>query len=131
LSPDAHWLCFSNAGWSGIRSLNIMPASGGEVKEIWSFGETERGTPGIHQAWSPDGRYILFSSPDTSDMRVWDLWRVPVEGGKPEKVGLQRSWGIFDLTVRPDGRQLAFAGRGGASTDSELWVLENFLPELK
>jgi Tol biopolymer transport system component len=131
LSPDAHWLCFSNAGWGGIRSLNIMPASGGEVKEIWSFGEIQRGTPGIHQAWSPDGRYILFSAPDTSDMRVWDLWRVPVEGGKPEKAGLQRSWGIFNLTVSPDGRQLAFAGRGGASTDSELWVLENFLPELK
>lgn len=131
LSPDAQWLCFSNAGWGGIRSLNIMPASGGEVKEIWSFGEIQSGTPGIHQEWSPDGRYILFSSPDTSDMRIWDLWRIPVEGGEPEKVGLQRSWGIFDLTIRPDGRKLAFAGRGGASTDSELWVLENFLPELK
>jgi len=131
LSPDAQWLCFSNAGWGGIRSLNIMPASGGEVKEIWSFGEIERGTPGIHPVWSPDGRYILFSAPDTSDMRIWDLWRIPVEGGKPEKIGLQRSWGIFGLTVLPDGRKLAFAGRGGASTDSELWVLENFLPEEK
>jgi Tol biopolymer transport system component len=129
LSPDAQWLCFSNAGWGGIRSLNIMPATGGEVKEIWGFGETERGTPGIHQAWSPDGRYILFSAPDTSDMRVWDLWRISVEGGKPEKAGLQRSWGMFDLTVHPDGRKLAFASRGGASTDSEFWVLENFLPE--
>jgi len=131
LSPDSQWLCFSNAGWGGIRTLNIMPASGGEVKEIWNFGETQWGTPGIHQAWSPDGRYILFSAPDTSDMRVWDLWRIPVEGGKPEKTGLQRSWGMFDLTIRPDGRQLVFAGRGGASTDSELWVLENFLPEEK
>jgi hypothetical protein len=53
---------------------------------------------------------------------------VPVEGGTPEKLGLQKMWGIFNLTIRPDGRQLAFAGRGGASTDSELWVLENFLP---
>jgi Tol biopolymer transport system component len=131
LSPDAQWLCFSNAGWGGIRSLNILPASGGEVKEIWNFGEIERGTPGIHPMWSQDGKYILFSAPDLSNMRVWDLWRVPVEGGKPEKTGLQRSWGIFNLTISPDGRKLAFAGRGGASTDSELWVLENFLPEIK
>jgi len=131
LSPDAHWLCFSNAGWGGIRSLNIMPASGGEVKEIWSFGEIEWGTPGIHQAWSPDGRYILFAAPDLNDMRNCDLWRVPAEGGIPEKTGLQRSWGIYNLTISPDGRKLAFAGRGGASTDSELWVLENFLPESK
>jgi len=131
LSPDANWLCFSNAGWGGIRTLNIMPASGGEVKEIWNFGERQRGTPGIHQIWSPNGQYILFSIPDTSDMRIWDLWRLPVEGGKPEKAGLQRSWGIFNLTFHPGGRQLVFAGRGGASTDSELWVLENFLPEIK
>ena len=27
-----------------------------------------------------------------------------------------------------DGRLLTFAARGGASSDSELWVLENFLP---
>jgi len=131
LSPDAHWLCFSNAGWGGIRSLNIMPASGGEVKEIWSFGEIQSGTPGIHQEWSPDGQYILFSAPDLNDMRNWDLWRIPIEGGEPERTGLQRSWGMFDLTISPDGRKLAFAGRGGASTDSELWVLENFLPEEK
>jgi Tol biopolymer transport system component len=129
LSPDGHWLSFLNAGWGSLRSLNIIPASGGDVKEIWSFGETKQGTPLFNHIWSPDGRYILFSAPDPSELRDWDLWRVPVEGGKPEKMGLQRSWGIINLTVRPDGRQLAFASRGGASTDSELWVLENFLPK--
>jgi len=131
LSPDAHWLCFSNAGWGGIRTLNIMPATGGEVKEIWNFGEIERGTFGIYQVWSPDGRYILFSAFDLSDRRTWDLWRIPVEGGIPEKTGLQRNHGIYSLTISPDGRKLAFASRGGYSSDSELWVLENFLPEIK
>lgn len=129
LSPDGKRLCFSNAGWGGIRTLNIMPTSGGDIKEIWNFGEIESGTPGIHPIWSPDGKYILFSAPDLSDMRIWDVWRIPLEGGIPEKIGLQRSWGIFNLTITPDGRKLAFAGRGGASSDSELWVLENFLPE--
>ena len=128
LSPDGRWLSFLNAGWGGIRSLNIMPASGGGVREIYSFGETKQGTPTYNHTWSPDGRYILFSAHDTTKMHIWDLWRVPVEGGKPEKMGLQRTWGIIHLTVRPDGRQVAFAGRGGPSTDSELWVLENFLP---
>ena len=128
LSPDGRWLSFANAAWGGVRSLRIMPASGGDAKEIWNFGETKRGTPGINHTWVPDGRYIVFGAPDPSDLRVWDLWRVPVEGGTPEKMGLQRRWGLWDLTVRPDGRQLALAGRGGASTDSELWVLENFLP---
>jgi Tol biopolymer transport system component len=129
LSPDYQWLCFSNAGWGGIRTLNIMPASGGEVREIWNFGEIERGTFGIYQVWSPDGRYILFSAFDLSESRTWDLWRVPIEGGEPEKTGLQRNYGMYALTISADGRKLAFASRGGYSSDSELWVLENFLPE--
>lgn len=78
--------------------------------------------------FSPDGRYILFSAPDPADLQNWDLWHISVEGGKPEKMGLQRRWGISSITARPDGRQLAFAGSGGPSSDSELWVPENFLP---
>jgi Tol biopolymer transport system component len=129
LSRDGRWLSFINAGWGGTRSLRIMPASGGDVREIWSFGETKQGTPTILHTWTPDGRYILFGAQDPSNLTNWELWRVPVEGGKPEKMGLQRRWGIHHISVRPDGRQLVFAGRGGASTDSELWVLENFLPK--
>jgi Tol biopolymer transport system component len=129
LSPDGRRLSFINGGWGATRSLRIMPAAGGDVREIWSFGETKQGIPSIIHTWTPDGRYILFGAPDPADPRVWDLWRVPVEGGKPEKMGLQRGWGIWHISVRPDGRQLVFAGRGGASTDSELWVLDNFLPK--
>jgi Tol biopolymer transport system component len=129
LSPDGRWLCFENAGWGGVRSLRIMPASGGEAREIWSFGETKQGMPGGQLTWTPDGRYIVFGAPEPSDPRIWDLWRIPVGGGKPEKMGLQKMWGIMDITIRPDGRRIAFSNRGGASTDSELWVLENFLPK--
>jgi Tol biopolymer transport system component len=128
LSPDRRRLSFVNYGWGTVRSLRIMPASGGDAREVWSFGETKQGTPGVSHTWTPDGRYILFSAPDPSDLRIWDLWRVSIDGGKPEKAGLQRRWGLFDLTISPDGRQLTFAGRGGSSADSELWVLENFLP---
>jgi hypothetical protein len=78
--------------------------------------------PPLSFTWTPEGRHILFGAPDPADLPSWDLWRVPVEGGK------QRRWGIWNLTIPPDGRRLIFAGRGGASTDSELWVLENFLP---
>jgi len=128
LSPDGRRLSFANAGWGGTRSLNIIPISGGETREIWNFGETKRGMPPISHIWSPDGRSILFSSPDPEDMRIWNLWRIRIHGGQPEKTGLQTKWGLWDLTMHPNGRGLLFAGRGGPSTDSELWVLENFLP---
>ena len=130
LSPDGRWLCFENAGRDGVRSLRIMPALGGKAREIWNFGKTKRGVPGAPQlTWTPDGRYIVFSAPEPSDLRIWDLWRIPVEGGKPEKMGLQKMWGITSLTIRPDGRRIAFANRGGSSSESQLWVLENFLPK--
>jgi Tol biopolymer transport system component len=129
LSPDRNWLSFIKGGGDAGRSFGVMPASGGEVREICDLGKTKPGTPTITHTWTPDGRYILFGAPDQSDLRVWDLWRVPVEGGRPEKMGLQRGWGIWHISVRPDGRQLVFAGRGGSSMDSELWVLENFLPK--
>jgi len=128
LSPDGSWLSFVNVGWGGVRSLRIIPTSGGNAREIWSFGEVKKGTPNVSHTWAPDGRHILFSAPDPSDLPSWDLWRVPVEGGKPEEMGLQKRWGIKHLTIRPDGRQLTFAGRGGSSMKSELWVMENFLP---
>jgi len=46
--------------------------------------------------------------------------------GKPEKVGLAMKR-LRELRVHPDGRQIVFAA-GGRKT--EVWVMENFLPEL-
>jgi Tol biopolymer transport system component len=127
LSPDGKRLCFFNVDTDGERTLSILPTSGGEVMELWNFEETQGRISGIH--WSPNGRFILFSALELSDKPIWDLWRIPMEGGTPEKAGLQRSFGIYSLTISPDGHGLGFASRGGYSTDSELWVLEDFLPE--
>jgi Tol biopolymer transport system component len=128
VSPDGRWLSLALSG-AKERTLKVMPLWGGEAREIWSFGETKQGMPGFSHTWTPDGRSILFAASDPNDMPTWELWRVPVEGGTPpEKMGLRKRWGIWDLTVRPDGRRLAFASRGGPSDESELWVLENFLP---
>jgi len=62
---------------------------------------------------------------DDPDLRC-ELWRISLEGGKPEKVGLAMKR-LRELRVHPDGRQIVFAA-GGRKT--EVWVMENFLPEL-
>ncbi len=128
LSPDGRWLSFINAGWGGMRVLRVIPATGGEARDIWSFGETKPGTPGGSHTWSQDGRHILFSAPDPDDLPLWVLWRVPAEGGTPERMGLERRWGIYSLTLHRSGRRIALAGRGGPSTSSEVWMIDNFLP---
>ena len=56
------------------------------------------------------------------------LWRVPRDGGVPEKLAFEISPETRDLRVHPDGRQVAFTDRQEVD---EIWVLENFLPELR
>jgi Tol biopolymer transport system component len=80
--------------------------------------------------WSPDGRYILYFD-RTSDKlvpgttkRQSELWRIPVAGGPPERLGLTGNT-MNNPAVSPDGRRLAFAD----FTDRNgYWVLDNFLP---
>ena len=98
--------------------LKVMPAAGGEARELLRLRvpETFRWCGAV--AWTPDGRYILFAKhkPD-------ELWRVPAEGGKPQK--LLAMEGLCHISVHPDGQRVAFTG--GRPT-SEIWVMENFLP---
>ena len=72
-----------------------------------------------------DGHSLLLISEDPGPYAA--LYRVPAEGGKPEKLGefqgLQHAHGF---SVHPDGRQGMFHS---LVTRTELWALENFLPK--
>jgi Tol biopolymer transport system component len=128
ISPDGRQLAFLNNDQNADRILRIIPSAGGPAKEVCNVGKADPGAPSQSLAWTADGRYILFSQYDRADFTIKELWRVPAEGGKPEKMGLQKKWGIFSITVHPDGRQIAFASKLTADTATEVWVMENFLP---
>ena len=133
LSPDGQWLSFLN-NRSTKRVLRVMPAAGGEPRELYTW---ELSGAYIWQTWTADGRYILVPiRPPIKDLEGkmenirWALWRIPVEDGEPQKLGLEVP-GIF-FSVHPDGRHIAFTStdptinmRGG------VWVMENFLPEIE
>ena len=141
VSPDGRWLSLLNNDNGIPRSLRIVPTEGGNPREIWSFGTTEPGTPSFDHSWTPDGKYILFNTrpsrtaPSTSEGRITDdphqraLWRVPVRGGQPERIGVFDLWGApWSLSVHPSGRRIIFESKGTADTSSEVWVMDNFLP---
>ncbi len=76
----------------------------------------------------PDGRHLLFSKGRRQNM---ELWRIPVDGGEPEKLGLAMvGLGLSGLSVHPDGKRIAFSAGGGAGPTVELWVIENFLHQV-
>ncbi len=113
-----------------LTALEVSPAAGGGARELFrpqgqdDFGSFQEGL-----AWSPDGRAIIFGTNHQTGSQggATELWSIPAEGGKPQKLGLAMT-GLRGLRFHPDGRRVAFTA--GGSKD-EVWVLENFLPAFK
>jgi Tol biopolymer transport system component len=118
LSADGRYLAFG-ADENDSRRVLVMPATGGEPQELYRH-ESYTVIAGS-MAWSRDRSSVLFPMKTAGK---YQLWRIPVVGGPPEKLDVAMST-LRNLRVHPDGRRIAFdSGSGGA----EVWVMENFLP---
>jgi Tol biopolymer transport system component len=128
VSPDGRRLLIG-VNEKGTQVLYIMPAAGGETRELLRVGGEKEvpfwGSPW----WTPDGRYIAFlKGVKGKTPNQWDLWRVAAEGGEPQKLGLTVGRQMGGLRPHPDGRRLATTD---FKVNLEIWVMENFLPPLK
>ncbi len=139
LSPDGQnlaLLCSENPYENKMKKhvLKIIPVSGGEVREVYSFKQI--GSWGLVDiAWSPDGRSVYFSkiaSEQKGDKPFdWELWKVSVEEGHAEKTDLEIS-GIPSFSLHPDGQQIVWGSHSlGIEPTPEVWVMRNFLPKDK
>jgi Tol biopolymer transport system component len=136
-SPDGQWLAFV---WSGTEkgptALKVMPAAGGEPRELVELPEPRRftfGTPVVELAWTPDSRHIIYAPSTAGQEQKFELWRISLEGGQPQRLGLAME-GLEPqgLSVHPDGRQIAFTASPTKGPQGDpIWVLENFLPPLE
>jgi Tol biopolymer transport system component len=121
LSPDGRQLAIASR--DARRALTLIPTSGGEAKVIYPF-EQRGGWPTMI-TWTSDGRDIIFSRSGEGENRGWSLWRISANGGPPQSLGMNTRF-ITWVSAHPDGKRLAFSSSEGS--DTELWVLENFLP---
>lgn len=127
-SPDGDWLAiFTNDPRTDKeRRLLVIPSSGGTPREIRRF---EQGTY-TNPDWTPDGKYILIGRNPTNTTAGEGngiLYRVPVQGGQPEEIALQRRF--WDrVSVHPDGQRIAFCSQLNYDSDADVWVIKNFLP---
>jgi Tol biopolymer transport system component len=127
VSPDGQRLLI--ATWDGkSQVLLVMPAAGGEAREVVRIdGEKEvpfLGSP----SWTPDGRSVAFLKAVKGKDGQWQLWRVAAEGGEPQRIGLIAARQLQGVRLHPDGRRVAITD---VKVDLEVWVMENFLPGLK
>ena len=121
VSPDGTQLAYAT-GAPGQRSIEVMPASGGDSRVVFR-GEIHRFW-GL--AWSKDQHDLLMlrleGSPDNE--RTILAW-IPVAGGAPMDLEIPLNLIRFPQ-VHPDGHRIVFES---SEVSSELWALENFLPQ--
>ena len=139
LSPDGQLLalmCSENPYENKKKKhkLKIIPVDGREAKEAYSFMQVG-GWGLVDIAWSPDGRYIFFEKISSKARDVgphdWELWRVPVQGGTAENLGLVMGI-LTKFSIHPDGQHIAISSSTlGIAPAPEVWVMENFLPKAK
>jgi len=135
LSSDGQWLALQDSyleNFTGssdkIPSLSIIPTAGGEPQELCRFEDGIDIRAGAPFTWTPDGKYILYAmKSQKKEIEKWDLYRIPAIGGNPERLGLEMSGFLMNLSIHPDGRHIAFSIT--EPSNAEIWVLENFLQE--
>jgi Tol biopolymer transport system component len=101
------------------RRLMMMHVPDGEVRELLEFQEP-RGIQVV--GWTPDGTHLLFQRNEEKGI---SLWKIPSKGGHPEMLW-ESDRELWGLSIHPGWQQIAFHI---LEEESEIWVMENFLPE--
>ncbi len=121
-SPDGNSIAFHCLTRGGIC---IVPASGGAVRQLTSFGS--------HPAWSPDGkkiairstRMVSFAPLDAVSLAPAEIWVVDVASGE-SKPAVRAAENLDSTTTpswTPDGRQILFS-RFHSRGESEIAAME-------
>jgi Tol biopolymer transport system component len=123
LAPDGRRLAFFSPDQETRQPLlSIMDTEQRNPRVLLRMAESD--SP-YDVAWTPDGRSLLIvKRVRNSGLPTSELWRVPVEGGSPERIALKIDL-LRELRPHPDGRRVAFVD---GTTTTEVWVMEDFLP---
>ena len=129
-SPDGRKLAFiSNR--TGNGDIYVLSFDTGDLKRL-TFDD---GNDQL-DAWSRDGRWLYFTSSSRDISGMNDLFRVNVDGGTPMQVSADRYASEYFSAPSPNGKTLAFTGRGIASgqwwrkghshlDECEIWLMRD------
>ncbi len=108
LSPNGFRIAYWGLKNSSQRDIWTIPANGGKPVAV-----TDDDAADFSPVWSPDGRYLYFSSNRTGRMSLWRV-RIDEATGEtldaPQPLPIQTQYNQF-LTISRDGKQMAYASK--------------------
>jgi TolB protein len=97
-SPDGRKLVLTLGGLDGNLDIHVLDLSSRQTRRLTTHRAID--TEG---SWSPDGRYIYFTSDRSGGPQIY---RVPASGGSPERVTFEGGYNARPR-MSPDGERLA------------------------
>ena len=126
-SPDGRYAVVRTVDASTkSNAISIIPVDGGEARELMRGPDSRLIVPA---AWAQDSRSVLVkkSSPEWEQS---ELWSVPVDGSSPRKLDGNVDHVAGRFLPSPDWKHVAFQTPRSERKATEIWVLENLLPNL-
>ena len=105
-SPDGNRIAFVSTR-PGSAGIYVLALDGGRLRRI-----TYDDTPPTLDAWSPGGRFLVFSSSANRIGYETAIRRVPADGGTPTDVRAEKFVNQMDGMPSPDGSSLAYVRDG-------------------
>jgi serine/threonine protein kinase len=123
MSPDGSQIAFTSAGPGGRSFIEIVTLRDKQRRDVFVASLPNLA---VVQAWTPDGRDLLFTTQALGSDLPARLWRISVSGGEPRDMELtvDGNTRANKMALSPDGRRLAFT-EGVAQW--ETWMLSDFL----
>jgi Tol biopolymer transport system component len=123
ISPDGKQIAYwqFRSGNPGISRITVASRNGTDPRVVCTCEFPGTYSPLNVLTWTPDQRHLVFADAGGA------LWRVPIDGGPREPLGVSVPPRVQGLHVQPDGRGIYFTARD-ESAPPEVWVLEHFIP---
>ncbi len=119
--PDGRHIAWIRFDPDKSETVMLVPLAGGPPRELLHLKAGEAVSMALSA--TADGRAVIVVRALMSGGT--ELLLVPIAGGEPRKLDRRINLASFELSMHPDGKQIAWAS---GEKKSEVWVLENFLP---
>ncbi|CAG0958069.1 partial putative protein, partial [Geobacteraceae bacterium] len=111
LSPDGRWIAFVVHGETGSSEIHVMPAAGGEAKNLTgALSKNKKMAP----SWSPDSKRLMYT--EAKDLAL-NIRIIDPDGGNPGTLTDNVYTNAFPAWS-PDGKRIVFvSSREGTRTE--------------